>query len=955
MPDRNLGQLTLHTRIEPETVDLGRLASGILAGRDRNCPALLQRLSGARECLWVERKTVASNHGTLAEEAAHHFDVLFQEALGLANLQGGVILVGVEDGYDAPERGPASHPLPNEEAHEAYLTMLARIWGKDVAEVRKYPDPAGKACDALRDKFRDKPIYRRKINSNKYIEYTLLDQRRLECDLVRVGFDEQFALAIVVRPADPPLIGHRRAGGDGPYHAWCRAPELVHGLNRQESFASSKDALEWVAGQRRGVSLAEIVKTVKAAWHRENGDIKLLALHACDDPPTVLPPDKYPPIGSGAEATVYAAMKFPPANRPEQIATMVAIRVTSIGNLRESKHIIDEKDRVYIKGTPPATLVRLFRTWEYEGYRCEEMEFVPGEDCAKLLGKHRFDSTPPRCGLRAEAVAEIARGVFSALAYLHEVGLVHRDISFGNVMYCQDGPEPRVRVIDFGKTRFEDQSVRTGVGTAGFQPPEAADNVYNAPGDVFAAGVLTLNLLWGKGGTPVVPRYALQRFRAKFVTAMQLWDYLGNVTSDNPDDRPTADTAMQRLPDLLVRFAFALDDGLAKLPHLNPTDQALSREFLVQGANATTRELSNKFIAAVVPIDAYPELQIPPRTAAYPLTDQRLDSTSSSITQRVQAGTASTAESSSPAGERRPLWPALAAAGAAIAVLSAFANWSDSQVEQASPAVALRAEDGQACPNDGVHACLAHLNGPNKATNLGVSPQGGAVATASLTPEALLSRGPDTGAAQGATGQAESQSGGKVEPSESGADEEHRKTARPTPNRPKKEVSQSPPGPVVVVNGAGDTDIGKSPAVEPTAPVPAQQTVPPPLNGPTWSVDERGLIEPGQKRAWETRVRGALAHSGAEKKCAEHVDPTGAIWRLPDADELDYFRWWARKSRSAIVWNALGRSLTNEYIWSRTKDSANSDSFIAVSMDSGFRMIMSANEKRPFLCVRRIL
>ncbi|MDP9861640.1 MULTISPECIES: serine/threonine-protein kinase [Streptosporangium] len=111
-------------------------------------------------------------------------------------------------------------------------------------------------------------------------------------------------------------------------------------------------------------------------------------------------------------------------------------------------------------------------------------EFVAGPSLRQAVE----DSGP----LGQDAVHRLAVAVATALAAVHAVGVVHRDLKPDNVLLGPDGP----RVIDFGIARTEEMTLSaTGamIGTPKYMAPEALNGGRAGPAaDVFAWGAVVL-------------------------------------------------------------------------------------------------------------------------------------------------------------------------------------------------------------------------------------------------------------------------------------------------------------------------------------------------------------------------------------------------------------------------------------------------------------------------------
>lgn len=123
----------------------------------------------------------------------------------------------------------------------------------------------------------------------------------------------------------------------------------------------------------------------------------------------------------------------------------------------------------------------------HEGVPYLIMEFVDGPTLADLLA--RFGPLPATAV--CAAVAQICR----AVAELHRLELVHRDIKPRNVLI--DG-EARCRVTDFGLACQRPGAGQAGTaGTPAYLAPEAFAGTISARSDVYAIGVTAFELLTG--------------------------------------------------------------------------------------------------------------------------------------------------------------------------------------------------------------------------------------------------------------------------------------------------------------------------------------------------------------------------------------------------------------------------------------------------------------------------
>lgn len=195
-------------------------------------------------------------------------------------------------------------------------------------------------------------------------------------------------------------------------------------------------------------------------------------------------------VARGTVGAVYAAVE-------PRDGVVVALKVLPLAAEYDANDLAETRARFLQEAKAAASLrhpdiVTVHGGGESQGRMFIVMELLSGCDLTRYTRPARLLPEP--------VVLHIVVRIAEALAYAHDLGVVHRDVKPANVMV--DLPRQQVKLTDFGIARLDDgMRSRSGVmmGTPSFMAPEQlAGGRIDGRADLYALGVLLFQLLTGR-------------------------------------------------------------------------------------------------------------------------------------------------------------------------------------------------------------------------------------------------------------------------------------------------------------------------------------------------------------------------------------------------------------------------------------------------------------------------
>ena len=206
-------------------------------------------------------------------------------------------------------------------------------------------------------------------------------------------------------------------------------------------------------------------------------------------------------IGEGAYGKIYK-VRNKQSGDIRAMKQITKTKITDMGKFQTEIKILSMLDH--------PNIVRLFEVIEDDKYYNLLEELCTG---GELLTRAQNGQ------LKEKDIARIFNQIMSGVAYIHGMGIVHRDLKLENILFSSEDPMSPIKIIDFGFSVFMGKSnenakekdkegetdlkkfgfkrLKSKVGTLYYISPEIIKGNYDEKCDIWACGVILYILLAG--------------------------------------------------------------------------------------------------------------------------------------------------------------------------------------------------------------------------------------------------------------------------------------------------------------------------------------------------------------------------------------------------------------------------------------------------------------------------
>ena len=201
-----------------------------------------------------------------------------------------------------------------------------------------------------------------------------------------------------------------------------------------------------------------------------------------------------------------------------------------------------------LKALDHPNIIKLFDCYQDKSYYYMVEEYCSGGDLFDYIQKEKF-FTERKAGT-------IFNQLLSAVNHLHKKRIVHRDLKPENIVLIEaKNKDVFIKLIDFGTSiTIKGKNLTQELGTIYYIAPEVFMNNYNEKADIWSCGIILYTMLCGHppfcGNKENTIKSKILHSKLVFPSkefksvSNEAIEYIKHLLSYNPDDRPTAEEAL---------------------------------------------------------------------------------------------------------------------------------------------------------------------------------------------------------------------------------------------------------------------------------------------------------------------------------------------------------------------------------------------------------------------------
>jgi serine/threonine-protein kinase len=193
-------------------------------------------------------------------------------------------------------------------------------------------------------------------------------------------------------------------------------------------------------------------------------------------------------LGEGSFGVTYIAKDLDKPGHPLCVVKQLSPSYSDSGTVGTASRLFQQEALILDRLKHPE-IPHLLASFEEDKRLFLVQEYIAGNTLKEELSKPWEQAS----------VVQLLKDILTPLSYVHEEGIIHRDIKPDNLMRRAD--DEKIVIIDFGAVKQfleGDSKQGTIIGTRGYMSPEQGSGHISYSCDVYAVGVIAVEALAGK-------------------------------------------------------------------------------------------------------------------------------------------------------------------------------------------------------------------------------------------------------------------------------------------------------------------------------------------------------------------------------------------------------------------------------------------------------------------------